>query len=58
LSTDGAWWGAFGPSFTDGRPDTDLLVTRTIEPVSVPAQALHRLASGRPAGADTALGIR
>ncbi len=58
FSVDGAWWGPFGPSMTDGRLDTDMLITRTVEPVSVPANALHRLAGGRPDGADTALGIR
>lgn len=58
FSTDGAFWGAFGPSFTDGKLDTDLLITRTIEPVATPAAALHRLAGGRPQGADTVLGIR
>ena len=44
----------FGPRM----PDTDLLLTRTISPVSVPAAALQRLANGRPRGADTDLGIR
>lgn len=58
FSVNGAYWGAFGPSFTDGRPDTDLLLTRTIDPVAVPAAALQRLAAGRPQGADTQLGIR
>ena len=58
FSVDGAWWGAFGPSFTDGQPDTDLLLTRTLEPVATPANALLGLARGRPEGADTALGIR
>lgn len=58
FSTEGAWWGAFGPSYTDGQPDTDLLITRTIEPVATPANALLQLAGGRPQGADTALGIR
>jgi len=58
FSVDGAFWGAFGPSFTDGKLDTDLLLTRTIEPVTTPAAALHRMAGGRPQGADAALGIR
>ena len=58
FSADGAWWGPFGPSFTDGKLDTDLLITRTVEPVSTPASALLRLAEGRPQGADTQLGIR
>jgi hypothetical protein len=58
FSVNGAFWGAFGPGFTGGRPDTDLLLTRTVDPVAVPAAALQRLAGGRPQGADTALGIR
>jgi sulfatase maturation enzyme AslB (radical SAM superfamily) len=58
VSVDGAYWGAFGPSFQNGIGDTDLLLTRTIDPISVPAAALHRIASGRPHGADSALGIR
>ena len=58
ISVDGAYWGAFGPSFQNGIGDTDLLLTRTINPISTPAAALHRIASGRPHGADTQLGIR
>ena len=58
FSVNGAYWGAFGPGFTNGRADTDLLLTRTIDPVAVPAAALQRMASGRPQGADTQLGIR
>lgn len=58
ISDDGAFWGAFGPSSTDGRLDTDLLLTRTIEPLATPAAALLRVAGGRPQGADTTLGIR
>ncbi len=58
FSADGAWWGPFGPSMSGGRPDTDMLITRTVEPVATPAAALLRLAAGRPKGADTQLGIR
>jgi MoaA/NifB/PqqE/SkfB family radical SAM enzyme len=58
ISTEGAFWGAFGPSFRNGVEDTDLLLTRTIEPIATPAAALQRVAGGRPAGADTQLGIR
>jgi MoaA/NifB/PqqE/SkfB family radical SAM enzyme len=58
ISVDGAYWGAFGPSFRNGVGDTDLLLTRTIEPIGVPAAALQRIAGGRPQGADTQLGIR
>ena len=58
VSTDGAYWGAFGPSFTNGIGDTDLLLTRTIDPITTPANALLRVAGGRPNGADAELGIR
>ena len=58
ISVDGAYWGAFGPSFTDGVPATDLLLTRTIDPIATPAAVLQRITEGRPAGADAALGIR
>ncbi len=55
ISVDGGYWGPFGPGFTGGRGDTDLLLTRTIEPLSVPASAMLRVAGGRPAGGE--LGI-
>lgn len=58
FSVNGAYWGAFGPGFTDGRADTDLLITRTVDPVTVPAAALQRLAGGRPEGGDAHIGIR
>ena len=47
-----------GRASRNGARDTDLLITRTVDPVAVPAAALQRLASGRPQGADAALGIR
>ena len=58
ITNDGAFWGPFGPTMQNGKPDTDLLITRTIEPLGIPAAALQRLAGGRPEGADAALGIR
>lgn len=58
LTADGAYWSAFGPTVRNGRVDTDLLVTRTTAPLRVPAEAMVRLASGRPAGTDATLGIR
>jgi MoaA/NifB/PqqE/SkfB family radical SAM enzyme len=58
ISVDGAYWGAFGPSFNGGVGDTDLLLTRTIEPIATAADALLRVAGGRPDGADAELGIR
>lgn len=58
LTADGAYWSAFGPTIVQGRVATDLLITRTINPLSVPANAIVRLAGGRPAGTDTTLNIR
>jgi hypothetical protein len=58
VTADGAFWSPFGPTVTDGRLDTDLLLTRTTAPLSVPATVLLRLVEGRPAGTDAALGIR
>lgn len=58
VTVDGAFWSPFGPTVRDGRLDTDLLVTRTIEPLSTPARALAGLVSGLPDGADARIGIR
>lgn len=55
ISVDGGYWGPFGPGFSDGTGETDLLLTRTIEPLSVPAEAMRRVAGGRPEGST--LGI-
>jgi MoaA/NifB/PqqE/SkfB family radical SAM enzyme len=58
ITADGAFWSPFGPTVRGGRLDTDLLVTRTTLPLSVPAAALLRLVEGQPRGADSALSIR
>jgi uncharacterized Fe-S cluster-containing radical SAM superfamily protein len=58
ITSEGAFWSAFGPTVRDGRTDTDLLVTRTTNPLSVPALAMLRLAEARPPGNDAGLGIR
>lgn len=58
ITADGAFWGSFGPTVSNGRLDTDLLLTRTILPLSVPANALLAAVSGMPEGADATLGIR
>ena len=58
ISADGAFWSPFGPTVTDGHVATDLLVTRTIEPLERPATALLGLVTGLPEGADAAIGIR
>jgi MoaA/NifB/PqqE/SkfB family radical SAM enzyme len=58
ITADGAFWGSFGPTVRNGRLDTDLLLTRTILPLSVPANALLAAIGGMPEGADASLGIR
>lgn len=58
ITADGAFWSPFGPTVTGGALDTDLLLTRTTDPLSVPANALLRLVEARPPGDDAHLGIR
>ncbi len=58
ITADGAYWGSFGPTVRAGRLDTDLLLTRTILPLSVPARALLAALDGAPPGNDASLGIR
>ncbi len=58
ITADGAFWSPFGPTVRGGQLDTDLLITRTTSPLSVPAQTLLRLVEGQPRGADSALSIR
>jgi uncharacterized Fe-S cluster-containing radical SAM superfamily protein len=58
ITADGAFWSAFGPTVRNGVVDTDLLITRTTAPLSVPANAMLRVASGQPKGNDATLGIR
>jgi MoaA/NifB/PqqE/SkfB family radical SAM enzyme len=58
ITADGAFWGSFGPTVRNGRLDTDLLLTRTILPLSIPAEALLAAVTGLPPGNDATLGIR
>jgi len=58
LTADGAFASPFGPTVRGGRLDTDLLLTRTTAPLSVPAAALARAAGAREGGRDSRLGIR
>lgn len=58
ITADGAFWGSFGPTVRSGRLDTDLLLTRTILPLEVPANALLGVLRGLPPGTDAQLGIR
>ncbi|MEO5843049.1 MAG: radical SAM protein [Acidimicrobiales bacterium] len=58
VTADGAFWGSFGPTVRKGRLDTDLLLSRTVLPLSVPAGLLLGLLRDLPAGHDSRLGIR
>lgn len=58
VTADGAFWSPFGPTVQGGRLDTDLLLTRTTDPLSVPAHTLLGLVEGRPPGTDSTLNIR
>jgi MoaA/NifB/PqqE/SkfB family radical SAM enzyme len=58
LTADGAFWNPFAPTVVDGRVDTDLLLTRTIQPLETPASTMLRVVEGRPPGHDATLGIR
>ncbi len=44
ITADGAFWSPFGPTVHGGRLDTDLLITRTTRPLSIPARAMLRIA--------------
>lgn len=58
ITHDGAFWSPFAPTVVGDRVDTDLLVSRTVDPLRVPAERLVTLATGVNAGADVALNIR
>jgi hypothetical protein len=58
VTADGVFWSPFGPTVRAGVLDTDLLVTRTTDPLRVPAEALLRLVEARPPGDDARTGIR
>jgi MoaA/NifB/PqqE/SkfB family radical SAM enzyme len=58
ITADGAFYSPFAPTVAGGRLDTDLLVTRAIQPLATPAEALARIVSDRPPGEDATLGIR
>jgi len=58
ITADGAFASPFGPTVRAGELDTDLLVTRTVAPLSVPAGALARLVGNSDSGRDARLGIR
>jgi MoaA/NifB/PqqE/SkfB family radical SAM enzyme len=43
ITAEGAFWSPFGPTVHGGRLDTDLLITRTTRPLTVPMRAMDRL---------------
>lgn len=53
VTAHGAYWSSFGPTVHDGVPDTDLLLTRTTDPLSVPAGVLLRLVEDRSLGEES-----
>ena len=51
VTVDGAFWSPFAPTVRAGRPDTDLLITRTIDPLQRSRRghgATRRWAATRP----------
>lgn len=58
ITADGAFWSPFGPTVHGGRLDTDLLLTRTTRPLSIPAAAMLRVAGQAGSGATADGGPR
>jgi len=59
VTADGAFWSPFGATSRDGRAlDTELLLTRQIEPLRRPLDAMVEAVAGLPPGTDAELGIR
>jgi MoaA/NifB/PqqE/SkfB family radical SAM enzyme len=51
-------WSPFAPTVTRGVLDTDLLLTRTVQPLQRPLDAMLAVVGARPEGADSTLNIR
>ena len=58
VTADGAFWSPFAPTVTRDRLDTDLLLTRTVQPLQRPLEAMLAVVGARPQGADSTLNIR
>ena len=58
ITTDGAFATPFGPTVKNGKLQTDMLVTRTTSPLSIPLEAMLGIVSEMPEGHDAATGIR
>jgi len=58
ITAEGAFWSPFSPTVLDGKVDTDMLVSRTIQPLDKPVEVMLSLVRGRPPGSDASLNIR
>ena len=58
LTADGAFMHPFAPTVRHGVTDLDLLVSRQIAPLEVPAAAFLRIVADQPIGADVVRNIR
>ena len=58
VTADGAFWSPFGATARGASLDTELLLTRQIEPLARPLDALLSQVRGLPPGTDANLGIR
>jgi MoaA/NifB/PqqE/SkfB family radical SAM enzyme len=58
LTADGAFLHPFAPTVRHGVTDLDLLVSRQILPLEVPAAKLLRIVAGQPVGDDVVRNIR
>lgn len=48
LTAEGAFWSPAAPTVTNDRLDIDYLLTRTIRPLAIPADAMARYANAKP----------
>jgi MoaA/NifB/PqqE/SkfB family radical SAM enzyme len=58
LTADGAFLHPFAPTVRHGVTDLDLLVSRQIAPLGIPAAAFLRIVADQPVGADVVRNIR
>ena len=59
VTADGAFWSPFGSTATPGKPlDTEMLLTRQIEPLQKPLDAMIATLRATPQAADALIGIR
>jgi hypothetical protein len=58
LTADGAFLHPFAPTVRHGVTDLDLLVSRQIAPLGVPARAFLRIVAEQPVGDDVVRNIR